>query len=159
MAVKGIKETEKVAVGAIRTALQTWLAPQLSEISQRLTHVEARLDGIDRRFEGIDKRLDLIDKRIDGMDVRLDRIDKRIDGMDVHLNRMDKQIDGIDKRLDGMDKRIEIIQQQMGEQFRSMHNEFEARIDAVRSDIKRLDNIAELRERLASVEAKLAQHN
>ncbi len=117
MAVKGIKETEKVVVGAISTALQTWLAPQLSEISQRLTHVEARLKAIDQRF------------------------------------------DGIDKRLDGMDKRIEIIQQQMAEQFRSMHNEFEARSDAVRSDIKRLDNIAELRERLASVEAKLAQHN
>src|SRR5690242_5848119 len=99
MAVKGIKETEKVAVGAIRTALQTWLAPQLSEISQRLTHVEARLDGIDKR------------------------------------------LDGMDERFDGMDKRIEIIQQQMGEQFRSMHNEFEARIDAVRSDIKHLDNI------------------
>jgi hypothetical protein len=47
----------------------------------------------------------------------------------------------------------------MAEQFRSMHNEFEARIDAVRSDIKHLDNIAELRERLASVEAKLAQRN
>jgi archaellum component FlaC len=131
MAVKSIKETEKVAVGAIRTALQTWLAPQLSEISQRLTHVEARLEVIDRRFEGIDKRLDGMDKRLDSMD----------------------------KRLDGMDKRIEIIQQQMAEQFRSMHNEFEARIDAVRSDIKHLDNIAELRERLASVEAKLAQHN
>jgi hypothetical protein len=58
-----------------------------------------------------------------------------------------------------MDLRFETLQKQMGEQFRSMHNEFEARIDAVRSDIKRLDNIAELRERLASVEAKLAQHN
>jgi chromosome segregation ATPase len=124
MAVKGIKETEKVAVGAIRAALQTWLAPQLSDISQRLTHVEARLEGIDRR-------LDLIDKRIDG----------------------------IDKRLDGMDRRIDTLQKQMEEQFRSMHNEFEARIDTVRIDIKRLDNIAELRERLASVEAKLAQHN
>jgi hypothetical protein len=33
MAVKGIKETEKVAVGAIRTALHTWLAPPLSEIA------------------------------------------------------------------------------------------------------------------------------
>src|SRR5215469_53853 len=43
MAAKGIKETEKVTVGAIRTALQTWLAPQLTDISQRLTHVEARL--------------------------------------------------------------------------------------------------------------------
>jgi hypothetical protein len=36
---------------------------------------------------------------------------------------------------------------QVGEQFRSMHNEFEAHIDAVRIDIKRLDNIAELHER------------
>ncbi len=124
MAVKGIKETEKIAVDSIRTALQTWLGPQLSDISQRLTHVEARLEVIDRRFEGIDKRLDLIDKRLDGMDVR-----------------------------------IEALQTQMAEQFRSMHNEFEARIDTVRIDIKRLDNIAELRERLASVEAKLAQRN
>ena len=131
MAVKGIKETEKVAVGAIRTALQTWLAPQLSEISQRLTHVEARLEGIDRR-------LDLVDKRIDG-------IDKRLDGMD--------------RRFDGINQRIVLLQQQMAEQFRSMHGEFEGRIDAVRIDIKRLDNIAELRERLASVEPKLAQHN
>lgn len=37
MVLKGIKDTEKVAVGAIRTALQTWLAPQLSDISERLT--------------------------------------------------------------------------------------------------------------------------
>jgi chromosome segregation ATPase len=117
MAAKGIRETEKVAVGAICTALQTWLAPQLTDISQRLTHVEARLDGIDRR------------------------------------------LDGIDKRLDGMDKRMDALQKHIEEQFRSMHGEFEARIDAVRSDIKRLDNIAELRERLASVEAKMAQRN
>jgi len=117
MAARGIKETEKDAVGAIRTALQTWLAPQLSDISARLTHVEARLDGID----------------------------KRLDGMDRHF--------------EGIDQRIGALQQQMAEQFRSMHGEFEARIDAVRIDIKRLGNIAVLRERLASVEAKLAQHN
>ena len=124
MAVKGIRETEKVAVGAIRTALQTWLAPQLSEISQRLTHVEARLDGIDRRLDGMDKRLD-----------------------------------GMDKRLDGMDRRIDTLQKHLEETLRSMRNEIEARFDAVRSDIKHLDNIAELRERLASVESKLAQRN
>jgi len=110
MAVKGIRETEKVAVGAIRTALQTWLAPQLSEISQRLTHIEARLDGIDHR-------------------------------------------------LDGMDRRIDTLQKHLEETLRSMRNEIEARFDAVRSDIKRLDNIAELRERLASVEARLTQRN
>ncbi len=63
MAVKAIKDTEKVAVGAIRTALQTWLAPQLSNISERLTHVEARLEGIDRRLDGVDRRLDLLTSR------------------------------------------------------------------------------------------------
>jgi archaellum component FlaC len=115
MAVKSIKETERVAVGAIRTALQTWLAPQLTDISQRLTHVEAGLDGVGRRF------------------------------------------DGIDHRLDGIDKRLDALQTQIEQQARSMHNEFEARIEAVRSDIRRLDNLAELRERLASVETKLAQ--
>jgi len=49
------------------------------------------------------------------------------------------------------------FQKQMEEGFRSLRSEFEARIDAVRADIRRLDNIAELRERMASVEAKLAQ--
>jgi chromosome segregation ATPase len=137
-AARGIKATEKVAVGAIRTALQTWLAPQLTDISQRLTqvearlmHVEARLDAMDRRFDGIDQRLDGIDKRLDGMDRRFDALEQRFDLFQAHTD----------------------------EAFRSMRNEFEARIDSVRIDIKRLDNLAELRERLASVEAKLAQHN
>src|SRR6266851_683915 len=124
MAVKGIKETEKVAVGAIRTALQTWLAPQLSDISQRLTHVEARLDGIDRRLDGVDKRLD-----------------------------------GVGKRLDGMDRRIETVETRLEEGFRSLRSEFSAHIDAVRTDIRRLDNIADLRERMATLEAKLPQQN
>ncbi|HJU12575.1 MAG TPA: hypothetical protein VJ728_16945 [Candidatus Binataceae bacterium] len=130
-AVKGIRETEKVTVGAIRTALQTWLAPQLSDISQRLTHVEARLDGIDRRLDGLDHRMDGFDHRMDGLDHRLDEVDHRLDSFEQHLQ----------------------------ETLRSMRNEMEARFDTVRSDIKRLDNIAELRERLASVEAKLVQNN
>jgi hypothetical protein len=41
MPVKGIKETEKVALGVLRAEIQTWLAPQLSDISQLLTQVEA----------------------------------------------------------------------------------------------------------------------
>jgi hypothetical protein len=52
---------------------------------------------------------------------------------------------------------LDALQTQIEQQARSMHNEFEARIEAVRSDIRRLDNLAELRERLASVETKLAQ--
>jgi archaellum component FlaC len=138
VATKAIKDTEKIAVGAIRTALQTWLAPQLSDISQRLTHVEARLDGIDRRLDGVDKRLDGVDKRLEGVD---------------------KRLDGVDKRLDGMDRRIETVQTRLEEGFRSLRSEFSAHIDAVRTDIRRLDNIADLRERMATLEAKLPQQN
>ena len=58
-----------------------------------------------------------------------------------------------------MDRRIDTLQKHLEETLRSMRNEIEARFDAVRSDIKRLDNIAELRERLASVEARLTQRN
>jgi len=122
MATKAIKDTEKIAVGAIRTALQTWLAPQLSDISQRLTHVEGRLDGIDRRLDGVDK----------------------------HLDGVNKRLDGIDKRLDGLDRRIETVEKRMEEGFRSLRSEFSAHVDAVRTDIRRLDNIADLRERMAS---------
>ena len=100
MAAKVMKDAEKVAVGAIRTAIQTWLAPQLSGISERLTHVEARLDSVDRRFEAVEKRLE--------------------------------------------------------EGFTSLRSELGAHIDAVRTDIRRLDNVADLRERMASLEAKLA---
>jgi hypothetical protein len=80
----------------------------------------------------------------------LDLVSHRLDGMD-------RRFDGIDHRLDGIDKRMEALQTHMEQQLRSLHNEFEARIDAVRSDIRRLDNLAEFRERLASVETKLAQ--
>jgi hypothetical protein len=149
MAAKGIKETEKVAVGAIRTALQTWLAPQLSDLGARMTHVEARLDGIDRRLEAIDQRFAGIDHRLDG-------IDKRLDGVDQRLHEMDQRMD---QRLHEMDQRNHDFQKFLEENLRSMRNEIEARFDAVRSDIKRLENITELREPLASVETKLAERS
>src|SRR5579864_9172622 len=58
MSVKGIRDTEKVAVGAIRTAIQTWLAPELRSVSDRLTHVEARLLGLEQRVAGLEQRVD-----------------------------------------------------------------------------------------------------
>ena len=65
MAVKGIKDTEKIAVGAIRTAIQTWLAPELRTIGERLTHVEARLDGLEQRVGGLEKRTERLESRMD----------------------------------------------------------------------------------------------
>jgi chromosome segregation ATPase len=90
---------------------------------------------------------------------RLTNVEARLDTMDHRFDRIDHRLDGIDKRLDEMDRWIDTFQKYIEETLRSMRNEIEARFDAVRSDIKRPDNIAELRERLASVEAKLAQSN
>jgi hypothetical protein len=110
MAVKAIKDSEKVAVGAIRTALQTWLAPQLSDLSALMTHVESRLDGIDRRH------------------------------------------DEVDKRLHDMGQRIYDFHKFLEENLRSMRNEIEARFDAVRSDIKSVENMIQVRARLVLLE-------
>jgi hypothetical protein len=49
VALKGIKDTEKVAVGAIVTMLKIGLTPQLSEISERLGRLEERLDRVEER--------------------------------------------------------------------------------------------------------------
>ncbi len=56
MAPREIRDTEKIAVGAIGTALQTWRAPELMNIGDRLTHVQARLDTTDHRVSGREPR-------------------------------------------------------------------------------------------------------
>jgi chromosome segregation ATPase len=119
MAVKGIRDTEKVAVGAIRTAIQTWLAPELKSISERLTHVEARLDGLEKRMGGLEKRIEILERRIDE---------------------------------DSRSLRAEVTTR-----LETLRSELGARFDAVRADLRRLDTVADFRERLASLEAKFAQ--
>jgi hypothetical protein len=57
VALKGLKDTEKVAVGAIRTAIQTWLAPQLSGIGERPARVDERLESMDHERAGMDERI------------------------------------------------------------------------------------------------------
>jgi chromosome segregation ATPase len=114
---KGPRERE---VRAIRTALKTWLGPQLSTINEQLTKVEARLDAIDRS---------------------LDRIDKRSEPVSNPFEQGDKRSNGLEKRLD--------------ESINSLRTEMRAEFSAVHSEIRRLDNIADLRERMASIEAKL----
>ena len=64
MAEKTIRDIEKVALASIRTAFQTWLAPQLSTIGERLTKVEARLDAMDKRFDRLDRRLDSLETQL-----------------------------------------------------------------------------------------------
>ncbi len=118
MTVKGTREAEKVTLGTIRTLMQTWLAPELRTLGERLTHVEARLETIDRRLDGMDKRFDTIDKRFEA---------PWKNGSTV-----------------------------VEEKLNSFRTEVRAEFATVHSEIRRLDQVADMRERLASVEAKLA---
>ena len=97
--------------------MQTWLAPELRTLGERLTHVEDCLETMDRRLEGMDRRLD-------GMDNRFDALEKGIDGVEKKLN--------------------------------SFRTEVRAEFATVHSEIRRLDQVVDFRERLARVEAKLA---
>jgi hypothetical protein len=106
---------EKESIDLLRTALQTWLGPELSSLNERLKFVEKRLDGIGERLNGIDKRLEL---------------------------RIKKQLETQGKRIDGFDR-----------------NEMRSEFATVDVEIRHLQQITDMRERLASVEAKLAaQH-
>ena len=49
MALKGIKDTEKVAVGAIVTMLKIGLTPQVSGTGERLARLEERLGRAQER--------------------------------------------------------------------------------------------------------------
>ncbi len=107
-------------------------------MSDRLTHVEARLDGMDRRFDEIDQRFDGIDKRLDAVEMR---------------------VASLEKQVEGQGKRIESIEKRMEESITSFRNEMRSEFATVHGEIRHLQQITDMRERLASVEAKLAtQH-
>src|SRR5215469_7739822 len=65
MPVKGIKDTEKAAPGAIRTAIQTWLAPESENFGERLTYVQARLRSLQTSFEGFEVRVERLERRVE----------------------------------------------------------------------------------------------
>ncbi len=128
MAAKGIRDTEKVAVGAIRAAIQTWLAPQLSGISERLAHIEGRLEAVET-------------------------------GVVSLRNEMRGEVDSLRNEMRGAMASLHGEMISVHNEMESLRNEMRAEIGVARSEIRRLDNVADLRERLASVEAKLAARN
>ena len=84
------------------------------------------------------------------MDKRLDGLDKRLDGLEASVNSLRTEMRAeLDKRAEGLEKRLEAS-------LNSFRTEMRAEFATVHSEIRRLDNVADLRERLASVEAKLA---
>ena len=83
-----LKDTEKVAAGALRQTLQTWLAPQLSGISERLTRIEGEMTGLKAGVAALRGEMQAgfrsVDDRIDAMKERLANTNQRIgEAMDI----------------------------------------------------------------------------
>jgi archaellum component FlaC len=127
MPVKGIRDTEKVAVGTTRPAIQTWQAPELKTIGARLTHVDARLDGLEQRAGGLEQGME-------GLDNRMEALERRVE------------------------ENFKSFRMELSGRFEILRSEVEARLDAVRRNLRRLDTATDFRERLATLEAKFAQH-
>jgi len=71
-------------------------------------------------------------------------------------NSVDRRYDGLDRRMDALEKRIDGVEQRVEERLNAFRTEVRAEFAAVHSEIRRLDQVADMRERLASAEAKLA---
>ena len=71
-----------------------------------------------------------------------------------------KDTDGLDKRIDALEKSIEerltSFRNEMRAELTSFRNEMRSEFATLHSEIRRIDQVTDLRERLASVEAKLA---
>ncbi len=98
-----LKDTEKIAVGALRQALQAWLAPQLSGMSERLAHIEGRLDGLEKRmqdgFGAVNARLD---DSFAAVNARLD------DSFAAVNARLDDSFGAVNARLDDLRDSLKI---------------------------------------------------
>jgi chromosome segregation ATPase len=160
---KGIKDSEKVAVGALRTVLQTWLTLELSGISERLGRIEERLDAHDHRFDGIEWRLDGIERQLVTMGDRLTRVESRLDRAEERLNMVDKRLAASDEWLGHLEQHFtesDVKLTIIDERVVSFRNETHSKFATVHSEIPHLQQVSDLRERLASVETKLeARHD
>lgn len=93
--------------------------------------------------------MDGLDKRFDGLETRLGAMDKRIEQLEVRVASLEKQVEFQGKLIVNLDKRVD-------DTFTSFRNEVRSEFAAVHSEIRHFQQFADIRERPANVEAKLA---
>ena len=74
------------------------------------------------RMDGFGVRMDALDARMDALDACMDALDARMDALEHRMGALDHRMDGIDQRLDAMEERFSA--------------RLDARLEAVRADIK-----------------------
>jgi hypothetical protein len=72
------------------------------------------------------------------------------------MDKLESRMEKLETRMSDDSKSLRV---ELNARFETLRSEFEARFDAVRADLRRLDTLADFRERLALLEAKFAQHS
>ena len=127
--------------------LQTWLAPQLSGLSERMARMEERFGNVEQGQVAMGQRLARVEER-------LDAVDHNLAAMNERLGRVEERLGGLERDLTAMREQAKSFRNEMDSFSRQSHADFAT----VQSEIRRIDQVTDLRERLASVEAKLSAH-
>jgi hypothetical protein len=72
------------------------------------------------------------------------------------LERLKGQLIGVDARISAVDARIAALEKRVDEGFRAVNDRIDALKERVAESNKRLDEALDIRERLATLEAKFA---
>jgi chromosome segregation ATPase len=145
------------AGGAIERFIERTLAPRLEELAGEIRGMRGEMQQLDKRMsENFTSLRNEMIARIDGLrnevDSRFEMVNTRIDGLDKRIDGLDKRIDGLDKRIDGLDRRVD-------ERLAAIDRRLDERLgdldEKIVSTNRRFDQALEIRERLASLEAKV----
>jgi chromosome segregation ATPase len=83
----------------------------------------------------------------------LERIKGQLTGVDARISALDKRMDSLEKRVD---EGLGALRQEMQAGFRSVDDRIDTLKERVTETNKRLDEALDIRERLATLEAKFA---
>jgi chromosome segregation ATPase len=138
------------AGGAIERFIERTLAPRLEELAGEIRGMRGEMQQLDKRMsENFTSLRNEMIARIDGLrnevDSRFEMVNTRIDGLDKRIDGLDKRIDGLDRRVD---ERLAAIDRRLDERLGDLD-------EKIVSTNRRFDQALEIRERLASLEAKV----
>jgi chromosome segregation ATPase len=103
----------------------------------------------------------LLTPQLSGISERLARIEEHQAGVGHSLAAVNERLGRVEERLGGIERDLTAMREQ-AKSFRNEMDSFSRQSHAdfatVEGEIRRIDQITDLRERLASVEAKLSAH-
>ncbi|MGE5171209.1 MAG: hypothetical protein ACM3JC_12675 [Rudaea sp.] len=114
-ALKGTGKSANYSAEDLANAMQA--AQEGGELLTR-TEFGVRMDAFDARMEAFDARMDAFEKRMDALEKRMDAFEKRMEAFEKRMDAFEDRMDTFIARMDAMQKT------------------FDAKLEAVRADIK-----------------------